>query len=79
MLAQLNLKRQNFLRLNFKFHGANPFVKTSAAEAAKAAARETDFKISLCQDRILRAKIKRQGRSYFTARAGVFSRIFKAS
>jgi len=43
MLAWLNLKRHNFLRLNFKFHGANPFVKTSAAEAA---ARAVNFKIS---------------------------------
>jgi hypothetical protein len=55
MLAWLNLKRHNFLRLNFKFQGSNPFVKTSAAEAA---ARAVNFKISLRQDGILRAKIK---------------------
>ena len=34
MLAWLNLKRHNFLRLNFKFHGANPFIKAHAAKAA---------------------------------------------
>jgi hypothetical protein len=59
MLAWLNLKRHNFLRLNFKFQGANPFIKAHATEAT---AREADFKISLRRDGILRAKIKRQER-----------------
>ena len=55
MLAWLNLKRHNFLRLNFKFHGANPLIKAHAAKAVK-------FKILIRQDGILRAKIKRQER-----------------
>jgi len=59
MLAWLNLKRHNFLRLNFKFQGSNPFIKAHATEATEAAAREADFKILLRQDGILRAKIKR--------------------
>jgi hypothetical protein len=50
MLAWLNLKRHNFLRLNFKFQDANPFVKTSAAEAAEAANLKFYFaKIEFCE------------------------------
>nr|WP_314891991.1 hypothetical protein [uncultured Campylobacter sp.] len=52
MLTWLNLKRQNFLRINFKFHGVKIRSQSSCG-------RSGEFKILLRQDGILRAKIKR--------------------